>query len=65
MYVTGTTRSAEDIGSPITEITDICELLCCCENLNLDPLQEQQMLLTTESSLQPPVEVILICDWMR
>lgn len=30
VYVTGTTRSAEDIGSPRTGVTDICEPLCWC-----------------------------------
>ena len=33
--------------------TDGCELPCGCWQLDLGPLQEQPVLLTTESSLQP------------
>ena len=34
-------------------ITDGCEPPCGCWELNSGPLEEQTMLLTTESSLQP------------
>jgi len=34
-------------------ITDGCEPPCGCWELNSGPLEEQSMLLTTESSLQP------------
>jgi hypothetical protein len=34
-------------------ITDDCELLCGCWDLNSGPLEEQSVLLTTEQSLQP------------
>jgi hypothetical protein len=35
------------------EVTDSCELLCGCWELNLGPLEVQSVLLTTEPSLQP------------
>jgi hypothetical protein len=34
-------------------LTDSCELPCGCWELNPDPLEEQAVLTTTESSLQP------------
>ena len=34
-------------------ITDVCEPPCGCWELNLAPLEEQPVLLTTEPSLQP------------
>lgn len=37
----------------ITGVTDSCELPCECWELNLDPLEEQPVLLTTKPSLQP------------
>ena len=37
-----------------------CELPCGCWELNLDPLEEQPVLLTTEPSLQPLLWVFLI-----
>jgi hypothetical protein len=42
------------VRSPETGVTDSCELPCWCWELNLDPLEEQPVLLTTEPSLQPP-----------
>ena len=36
---------------PGTRITDSCELLCGCWELNLGPLEEQPVLLTAEPSL--------------
>lgn len=47
-------RPEEDIGSLWTGVSDGCETLCGFWKLNQDPLQEQQILLTTEPSLQPP-----------
>ena len=44
-----TQRSKEGIGSPGTGVTDKCEHLCGCWELNPDPLQEQ-VFLTAESS---------------
>jgi hypothetical protein len=38
---------------PGSEVTDGCELLGGCWELDLSPLQEQLMHLTTEPSLQP------------
>ena len=35
------------------EVTDSCELPCGCWELNLCPLEEQSVLLTTEPGLQP------------
>ena len=35
------------------EVTDSCELSCGFWDLNLGPLEEQPVLLTTEPSLQP------------
>jgi hypothetical protein len=35
------------------EVTDGCEPSCGCKKLSLGPLQEQQVLLTSEPSLQP------------
>lgn len=40
-------------GSPGTGATDRCELPCGYQELNPGPLEEQQVLLTTEMSLQP------------
>jgi len=39
--------------------TDGCEPPCGCWELNSGPLKEQSLLLTTEPSLQPPVDLIL------
>ena len=43
----------EDGGSPRTGVRDSCELPCDCWKLNLNPLEEQPVLLTTEASHQP------------
>ena len=40
----------EDIGCPETGVTDSCEAPCGCWDLNLDPLEEQQVLLVMEPS---------------
>ena len=47
-------KPEEDITFPETEITDACEPLCGCQELNPGPLEEQLVFLTTEPSLQPP-----------
>lgn len=49
--------------SPETRVSDGCEFSSGCWELNLDPLQEQQMLLTPESHLSsspPPTLIISI-----
>lgn len=38
---------------PGTAVTDVCELPYQCWGPDLGPLEEQPMLLTTETSLQP------------
>jgi hypothetical protein len=43
----------EGVRPPWTGVTDSCELLHGGWELNLDPLQEQPVFLTTEPSLQP------------
>ena len=40
-------------------ITDGWEPPCGCWELNLGPLEEQSVLLTTEPSLQPPTVAVL------
>lgn len=47
-------RSEEGITSPGNGVTGGCEMNCWCWELNLDPLQEQLVLLTPKQSLQPP-----------
>lgn len=47
-------RSEEGITFPGNGVTGGCEMNCWCWELNLDPLQEQLVLLTTKQSLQPP-----------
>lgn len=46
--LTGASRSEGDTGSPGSGDTDVCESPCWCQNLNLDPLQEQQMLFSPQ-----------------
>jgi hypothetical protein len=46
----------EGVRFPGTRITDSWELLCW--ELNLGPLEEQPVLLTTEPSLQPPGSIL-------
>lgn len=41
------------VGMPRIRVTDGCELLCEYWELNLSPLQEQKVLLTTGPPLQP------------
>ena len=40
------------MGSPKPRVTDGCEAICMCWELNSGPLAEQLMLLAEESSLQ-------------
>lgn len=37
-----------------TRVMDVCEPLCGCRELNLCPLTEEKVPLTTENSLQGP-----------
>ena len=47
-------KPEEDIGYPETGLTNSCELLCGCWELNSGPLEGHPLLLTAEpSSLQP------------
>ena len=46
-------KPEEGAESPGTVVTDSCELPCECWGLNLGLREEQPMLLTTASSLQP------------
>ena len=43
----------EGVRSPVTGSSDSYNLPCGCWELNLGPLEEQSVLLTTEPSLQP------------
>ena len=45
-------RSEKGVGSSGTGVTDGCEPPCKCWELNLGPLQEQQVFLTTKLSLE-------------
>lgn len=54
--IPGTNISEEGVRSPATAVTDGCRLLCGCWELSLDPLREQQALLTT-GHLSMPCEV--------
>jgi hypothetical protein len=42
-------------------VTDRCELLCGCWELNPGSLREHPVLLTTEPSLQPPLLFSSVC----
>lgn len=46
-------KSRRGCGSPGTRVIDSCESPRGCWESNLCPMEEQPMLLTTESSLQP------------
>lgn len=53
----------EDLtGSPATGVMDGCKLPRECRELNLGPLQEQYMFLTTEPTLQPQSFFFLFND---
>lgn len=51
-------RPEEGAESSETRATDSCEPSCRCWELNPVPPQEQQILLTAESSLQPNIFVL-------
>ena len=53
-------RPEEGIRSPGIVITEAWKLPGGCRELNLGPLQERQVLLTTEKSLQPRGQLIFI-----
>jgi hypothetical protein len=50
----------EDVRSIGTRVTNNCELLCGCWELNQDPLEEQPVFLTTEPSLQPKTRHLIL-----
>jgi hypothetical protein len=54
LYAWSVQRTEEDIGSPGTGVTGGCEPLFGCWESNLGPVQEKQVFLTTELTLQPP-----------
>ena len=47
-------RPEERVRSQGTRVTGGCELPCGCWELNLGPLEEQPVFLTSEPSLQAP-----------
>ena len=49
------TETRKDVGSSGPEVTAGCELPCGNWEPNIGLLQEQQVLLTTESSLKPQI----------
>ena len=51
MYVSGTQRPEEGVGSPDPEVTDGCEPPHGLWELNLAPLEEQPMLFIAEPLL--------------
>lgn len=55
-------RSEQNFGSPGTGVTNGCELLCGYIKLTSVPLQEQEVLLTTEQYLRPFVHLSSIMN---
>lgn len=53
-------RPGQDVKTPGSGFTGNCEPLCGCCKLNLGPLREQPVFLTTEPSLQPLQRVWII-----
>ena len=53
IYIQCLQRPEEGTGSSGAGVTNGCELPCGCRELNPGPLEEQQVLLTDEPSLQP------------
>lgn len=49
---TSVQKPEEGIGSPGAGVTEGCELPCRYGELNLDPMEEQPVLFTTESSIR-------------
>ena len=54
----------EGTGFPGTGVTNSYELLCGCWELNLGPLEEPLVLLTTEPSLQPHCILFMAPFWL-
>lgn len=61
MCMLGPRMSEDDSGSSGTGVTDGSNILCGCWRLNLGPLPEQTLLLTTE----PPVQLLVISVFKR
>ena len=61
MYASCLKSSEEGIAPPWTKVTDGCIATCECWQWNPGPQQEQQVLLTTEPSLQDLQLYFLIC----
>ena len=53
-------RPDNELRSPRAGVTDSCEPLCGCWELNLGPLVKQPVLLTTKLSLQPPIGTVFM-----
>lgn len=51
--------SEEAVDAQELELGILCELPYGCWELNISPLEEQRVLLTTESLIQPPRGVIV------
>ena len=60
VYMIPPRRPEKDIKYPGTGVTDNCEPPCGCWELNLGPLQEQQVLLTSEWSLKAPIYPLIV-----
>jgi hypothetical protein len=54
-YVPGVQEDQKIFQIPESRVTDACESLCGCWELNPGPLQEQPVLLTSESPPQFPL----------
>jgi hypothetical protein len=57
------TEQEEDIEYSGTRMTEICEPRFGCWEPNLDPLEEQQLSLPSEQSLQPYVFPSILCSF--
>lgn len=58
-------KAKENVGSPGAVVTGSCELPRGCWKLNSGPLEAQQELLTSESSLQPQVPLFFITSCVK
>lgn len=54
-HVPGVPRGQKMTSSSRTEVADICESPCSCQELNPGPLEDQKELPIMEPSLQPPL----------
>lgn len=50
-------RPEEEVGAPKTPVTDRCELLYGCWELNVHILEEQLLFLPAKPSLQPKINI--------